>query len=69
MKPRTDRRGAVTVPGRSAVTVPGRDAVAIPATSVLHRAVTARRSDGPANCRNNKGETGFLLFAAHVTMP
>ena len=54
---------------RSAVAVPGRSAVAAPADGTRDRAVTARRSDGPANCRNNRGETGYVLFAAHVTMP
>ena len=54
---------------RDAVAAPGRNAVAIPADDVLYQAVTARRNDGPDNCRNNRGETGSLLFAAHVTMP
>lgn len=33
------------------------------------RAVTARRSDGPANCRNNRGWRSIRLLAARMTMP
>jgi len=33
------------------------------------RTVTARRSDGPANCRNNAGWRSIRLLAACVTMP
>lgn len=32
-------------------------------------AVTARRSDGPANCSNNTGWRGTALIAAHMMMP
>lgn len=33
------------------------------------RAVTARRSDGPANCSSNAGWRSIALMAAHMTMP
>lgn len=32
-------------------------------------AVTARRSDGLANCSNNTGWRGTVLIAAHMMMP
>jgi hypothetical protein len=56
-------------PGWDVVAVPGRGAVAVPADGLRERAVTARRSDGTANWRNNAGWRCSLLFVAHVTMP
>ena len=56
-------------PGRDTVVVPGRGAVAVPADGLRERAVTARRSDGPANWRNNTGERGFLFRVDYMMMP
>jgi hypothetical protein len=40
-----------------------------PADGAPYRAVTARRSDGPDDCRNNTGWRCFGLNAAYMTKP